>query len=141
MSCAAVSLPSCPPAQFADETYDISTRARICLPSGLNLYVYNGEAKDFVYCDYQQVVVVLWLFGVELEFAFKFGGGSSAWAWVSKVQVHDVLDSQRQAVADSSESEKRNTFLMRSSLVDSGEAVVTPIRSVYFIALIRLSSC
>ena len=86
-----------PPAQSADETYDISTRARICLPSGLNLYVYTGGAKGFVYCDYQQVVVVLWLFGIELEFAFKFGGGSSAWAQVSKVQVHDVLDSQRQA--------------------------------------------
>jgi len=114
--------------------------ARTNLPAiRLNLYVYACGAKEFGYCDYQQVVGVLWFFGVELEFAFKFGGGSSA--WVLKVQVHDVLDRQRQAAADSSESDKRNTFLMRSSLVDSGEAVVTPIRSVYFIALTRLSSC
>ncbi len=102
--------------------------------------MYACGAKEFGYWDYQEVVGVLWFFGVELEVAFQ------VWWWklglgVLKVQVHDVLDSQRQTAADSSKSDQRNTFLMRPSLVDSGEAVVTPIRSVYFIALIRLSSC
>lgn len=136
MSCDVVSLSSCPASPSRRMKLTIFRRAHesACHPAQF-ICKYRRSGRLSILRVMSEwwwwwcCCEIVWWMVVSLRSALGFGGGSSAWELIDwKSTMSRTSDFLR---PDSSQIALRNTFLMRCSLVDSGEAVVTPIRSIY----------